>query len=246
VRIEGDHATKGSSAMRSFVTTTTAAATAAVAALALSGCGGSPSTDAGSASAAGSASTSATASATASASASPTEAALPAGNERVEAPKSGIRFPVPEDWKEISFREVLDSGDKDAIEEAAKSMGVTPEQLETVADQIEVMAFGPAVKGFAVNINAVPQPNTAMPSAAEATSQMQQIGGKVGKAKEGTTSLGRSLVVPYTLKVQDRTVQGRTLLIETDDGVATLTVSHVSADEADKLAKAILDNVDAL
>ena len=226
--------------MRSFVTTTTAAATAAVAALALSGCGGSPSTDAGSAS------SSATASATASASASPTEAALPAGSQWVEAPKSGIRFPVPDDWKEISFREVLDSGDKDAIEEAAKSMGVTPEQLETVADQIEVMAFGPAVKGFAVNINAVPQPNTAMPSAAEATSQMQQIGGKVGKAKEGTTSLGKSLVVPYTLKVQDRTVQGRTLLIETDDGVATLTVSHVSADEADKLAKAILDNVDAL
>ena len=53
-------------------------------------------------------------------------------------------------------------------------------------------------------------------------------------------------MVPYTLKVQDRTVQGRTLLIETDDGVATLTVSHVSADEADTLAKAILDNVDAL
>ena len=236
--------------MRSFVTTITAAATAAVAALALSGCGGSPSTDAGSASAGGSASTSATASATASASASasasPTEATLPAGSQWVEAPRSGIRFPVPEDWKEISFREVLDSGDKDAIEKAATSMGVTPEQLETVADQIEVMAFGPAVKGFAVNINAVPQPNTAMPSAAEATSQMQQIGGKVGTAKEGTTSLGKSLVVPYTLKVQDRTVQGRTLLIETDDGVATLTVSHVSADEADKLAKAILDNVDAL
>ena len=234
--------------MRSFVTTTTAAATAAVVALALSGCGGSPSTDAASASAGGSASTSATASATASASASasPTEATLPAGSQWVEAPRSGIRFPVPEDWKEISFREVLDSGDKDAIEKAATSMGVTPEQLETVADQIEVMAFGPAVKGFAVNINAVPQPNTAMPSAAEATSQMQQIGGKVGKAKEGTTSLGKSLVVPYTLKVQDRTVQGRTLLIETDDGVATLTVSHVSADQADTLAKAILDNVDAL
>ena len=59
-------------------------------------------------------------------------------------------------------------------------------------------------------------------------------------------TLGKSLVVPYTLKVQDRTVQGRTLLIETDEGVATLTVSHVSGDEADKLTKSILDNVDAL
>ena len=130
----------------------------------------------------------------------------------MEAPKSGIRFPVPEDWKSMSFREVIDSGDKEAIDEAAKSMGVTPEQLDTIADQIEVIVFGPTVKGFAVNINAVPQPNTAMPSAAEATSQLQQIGGKVGKAEEGTTSLGKSLVVPYTLKVQDRTVQGRTLL----------------------------------
>ena len=232
--------------MRSFVVTaraaTSAAATAAVVALALSGCGGSPSTDATTASAGGSASTSASASA----SASPTEAKLPAGSQWVEAPKSGIRFPVPEDWKSMSFREVIDSGDKEAIDEAAKSMGVTPEQLDTIADQIEVIVFGPTVKGFAVNINAVPQPNTAMPSAEEATSQLSQIGGKVGKAKEGTTSLGKSLVVPYTLKVQDRTVQGRTLLIETDDGVATLTVSHVSGDEADKLTKSILDNVDAL
>ena len=64
-------------------------------------------------------------------------------------------------------------------------MGVTPEQLETVADQIEVIVFGPNVKGFAVNINAVPQPNTAMPSAAEATSQLQQIGGKVGQGPGG-------------------------------------------------------------
>ena len=232
--------------MRSFVVTaraaTSAAATAAVVALALSGCGGSPTTDATTASAGGSASTSASASA----SASPTEAKLPAGSQWVEAPKSGIRFPVPEDWKSMSFREVIDSGDKETIDEAAKSMGVTPEQLDTIADQIEVIVFGPTVKGFAVNINAVPQPNTAMPSAEEATSQLSQIGGKVGKAKEGTTSLGKSLVVPYTLKVQDRTVQGRTLLIETDDGVATLTVSHVSGDEADKLTKSILDNVDAL
>jgi len=234
--------------MRSFVVTAraagTAAATAAAVALALSGCGGSPSTDATTAPAGGSASTSASASA--SASASPSEATLPDGSQWVEAPKSGIRFPVPEDWRSMSFREVIDSGDKEAIDEAAKSMGVTPEQLDTIADQIEVIVFGPTVKGFAVNINAVPQPNTAMPSAAEATSQLQGIGGKVGKAKEGTTSLGKSLVVPYTLKVQDRTVQGRTLLIETDDGVATLTVSHVSGDEADKLTKSILDNVDAL
>jgi hypothetical protein len=230
--------------MRNFVVTAraagTAAATAAAVALALSGCGGSPSTDATTASAGGSAS------ASASASASPSEATLPEGSQWVDAPKSGIRFPVPEDWKSMSFREVIDSGDKEAIDEAAKSMGVTPEQLDTIADQIEVIVFGPTVKGFAVNINAVPQPNTAMPSAAEATSQLQQIGGKVGKAVEGTTSMGKSLVVPYTLKVQDRTVQGRTLLIETDDGVATLTVSHVSGDQADKLTKAILDNVDAL
>jgi len=236
--------------MRSFVVTAraagTAAATAAAVALALSGCGGSPSTDATTAPAGGAASTSASASVSASASASPSEATLPDGSQWVVAPKSGIRFPVPEDWRSMSFREVIDSGDKEAIDEAAKSMGVTPEQLDTIADQIEVIVFGPTIKGFAVNINAVPQPNTAMPSAAEATSQLQGIGGKVGKAKEGTTSLGKSLVVPYTLKVQDRTVQGRTLLIETDDGVATLTVSHVSGDEADKLTTSILDNVDAL
>ena len=83
----------------------------------------------------------------------------------------------------MSFREVIDSGDKEAIDEAAKSMGVTPEQLDTIADQIEVIVFGPTVKGFAVNINAVPQPNTAMPSAAEATSQLQGIGGRSARPR---------------------------------------------------------------
>jgi hypothetical protein len=143
----------------------------------------------------------------------------------------------------MSFREVLDSGDQDAIAEAAKSMGVTADQLATIGEQIEVIVFGPTVKGFTVNINAVPQPNTTMPTAEQAASQLEQIGGTVGTPVEGTTALGRSLVVPYTVKVKDQIVQGRTVLVETDEGVATLTVSHVSSKQADELTEAILADV---
>ena len=35
----------------------------------------------------------------------------------------------------------------------------------------------------------------------------------------------------------------RVIVFETADGIATLTVSHVSKAEADKLTQAILDNV---
>jgi hypothetical protein len=214
------------------------AAVAVVAALALSACGGdSPSTPTGAASS--------SASSTASASASPSESATPAadppsGSKWVEAPKSGIRFPVPEAWKTTSFREVLDSGDKEAIAEAAKAMGVTESQLETVADQIEVMVFGPTVKGFAVNVNAVPQPGVQMPTAEVAEQQLGQLGGEVGTPVEGTTAYGKSMIVPYVLKLPNTTVQGRTILLETPGGVATLTVSHTSAKEADALADAIV------
>lgn len=217
---------------------TTSAVVAAVA-LALAGCGGeSPPAASGSVSTApSSSSASSSPSASASATTDP-----PSGSKWVEAPRSGIRFPAPKGWKTTSFREVLDSGDKEAIAEAAKAMGVSESQLETVADQIEVMVFGPAVKGFAVNINAVPQQGVSMPSAEVAKQQLGQIGGKVGEPVEGTTSFGKSLVVPYELKLPNNTVQGRTILLETPGGVATLTVSDTSAAQADKLAKAIVEH----
>jgi len=205
-------------------------AVAAAAALALTGCGGeSPSTS----TAAGS--STASASSTESASAAPSESASaaakpPSGSKWVEAPKSGIRFPVPKGWKTTSFREVLDSGDTKAIAEAAKAMGVTESQLETVADQI------------AVNINAVPQPGAQMPTAEMAKQQLGQLGGEVGEPVEGTTSFGSSMVVPYVLKLPNATVQGRTILLDTPGGVATVTVSDTSAKEADALAKAIVES----
>ena len=137
---------------------------------------------------------------------------------------------------------MLDSGDTKAIAEAAKAMGVTESQLETVADQIEVMVFGPALKGFAVNINAVPQPGAQMPTAEMAKQQLGQLGGEVGEPVEGTTSFGSSMVVPYVLKLPNATVQGRTILLDTPGGVATVTVSDTSAKEADALAKAIVES----
>jgi hypothetical protein len=207
----------------------------AIAALALGGCGGqAPSTTGGSAGSA----------AATSASPSPTGTPEPpSGSTWVTAPRSGVRFPVPEGWKSLSFREVLDSGDPKAIADAAKTMGVSAAELDSLADQIEVVVFGPTVKRFAVNINAVPQPGTAMPSVEEATAQLTQIGGKIGTPRTGTTALGKSLVVPYTLTLQGITVQGRTILIETPGGVATITVSHVTEADADALTQAILDNV---
>ena len=167
----------------------------------------------------------------------------PIGTRWVDAPRAGIRFPVPEGWRALSFRELLESGDKEAIAEAARTMGVTENQLDALAAQIEVIAFGPTVKGFAVNVNAVPQPGTAMPSAEEASGQLEQIGGTIGTPVTGSTDFGTSLVVPYTLEVKDLTVQGRSILLETPGGVATLTVSHVSEAEADTLTQTILDNV---
>jgi hypothetical protein len=232
--------------MRGNTTVLSSSVAVTIAVLAVAGCTGqTPATTTASGSA-GTASSSGTA-ATTSASPAPTSTPNPpSGTGWVDAPTTGVRFPVPEGWQALSFRELLDSGDKAAIAEAAETMGVTEDQLDALAEQIEVIAFGPTVKEFAVNINAVPQPGTAMPSAEEASSQLEQIGGTIGTPVTGTTDFGKSLVVPYTLKVKDVTVQGRSILLETPDGVATLTVSHVSEVEADRLTKTILDNVSTL
>ena len=229
--------------MRGNTTVLRSSVAVTIAALAVAGCAGqTPSTTTASGSA-GSASTAGTTSAAPSPTGTPKP---PSGTSWVDAPETGIRFPVPQGWQALSFRELLDSGDKAAIAEAAKTMGVTEDQLDALADQIEVIAFGPTVEEFAVNVNAVPQPGTAMPSAEEASSQLEQIGGTIGTPVTGTTAFGKSLVVPYTLKVKDVTVQGRSILLETPDGVATLTVSHVSEAEADTLTRTILDNVSTL
>jgi hypothetical protein len=215
-----------------------------IAALAVAGCGGQSPPTSGSAGTAGSTAATATASPTASPSPSPTEAAeLPSGSMWIEAPKAGIRFPVPDDWRTVSFQEVLDSGDTKAMDEAATMMGVTPDQLQALADQLEVIVFGPTVDKFAVNINAIGQPGTTLPTARLASEQLEKLGGKVGTPVVGTTTFGKSLVVPYSLKLPNGTIQGRSILLETPDGIATLTVSHESKAEADTLTQAILDNV---
>ena len=125
-------------------------------------------------------------------------------------------------------------------------MGVTADQLQALAEQLEVIVFGPTVDRFAVNINAIGQPGTTLPTARVASAQLEQLGGKVGTPVAGSTALGKSLVVPYSLKLPSGTVQGRSILLETPDGIATITVSHVAEAEADKLTTAILDNVGAL
>ncbi len=220
--------------MRGNTTVLRSSVAVTIAALAVAGCAGQAPSNTTTSGSAGSASTAGTTSASPSPTGTPKP---PSGTSWVDAPETGIRFPVPEGWQALSFRELLESGDKAAIAEAAKTMGVTEDQLDALADQIEVIAFGPTVKDFAVNVNAVPQPGTAMPSAEEASSQLEQIGGTIGTPVTGTTAFGKSLVVPYTLKVQDVTVQGRSILLETPDGVATLTVSHVSEAAADTLTR---------
>jgi len=211
-----------------------------IAALAVAGCGGQSPSTTESAAPAGSTAASASASATPSATGTPE---LSAGSMWIEAPKTGIRFPVPDDWRTISFQEVLDSGDTKAMDDAAKTMGVTTDQLKELAKQIEVIVFGPTIGKFAVNINAIGQPGTKLPTAKQAGAQLEKLGGKVGTAVSGTTAFGKSLVVPYSLKLPAATIQGRSILLETPDGIATVTVSHVSEAEADKLTKDILDNV---
>jgi hypothetical protein len=212
--------------------------------LVVGGCGlsGNGSTDASSGPA--SVSAGSTTAAAGSPSPSPSDSSEPpVGAVWATATGTGVRFAVPEEWSVIDPSALLEQGDADALASAAESLGISPDQMKGVADQVDLLVMGPPEKDFAPNVNVVPNPVAEMPGDAALKADLGTIGAKVSDIRPATTPLGDAKVVSYRLPMGATTVRGRAIVAETPDGFTTITVSHVDDKDADAIAAQVLETL---
>jgi hypothetical protein len=211
-------------------------ATALVLATGLVGCasGGSDGGSTAAASASSSASASASGSASAPATTEPSPApSAPAGAKLITAERSGLRFAVPRTWQVNDVATVLESGDDADLAAIAKKMNLPLSQLKAAARTIDVAAFGPAVKGFAPNVNVQSLPVEELPTAEQLSMVMKMVGGTVESVDDVTTAAGPARVSRYRLDVGVAKVVGRQLGVKGPNGVVLITVSDITAQGAD-------------
>ena len=176
------------------------------------------------------------------ASASPTAPPVeaPAGTTFVEGKSSGLRFAVPEDWKVLDPAALETDSDSALAKSLEKTYGVSADQLSKVFGAMDLVMMGPPEKSFAPNVNVVPNPLTALPTATDLASELDKIGAKTGTPRDATTPLGPAVVVPYELQSGANLVKGRSIVLKGPNGYVTITVSDVDAKAADAVTDDIL------
>ena len=209
--------------------------------LALGGCGltGTAGSDASSSTASGSAGSTTAASASAAPTPS-TTAEPPAGAIWATSSGTGVRFAVPVEWSLIDPSALLEQGDPDALASAAESLGVSPDQMGEIANQVDLLVMGPPEGDFAPNVNVVPSPVAEMPGDAALKADLGSIGATVSGIRSSTTPLGAAKVASYRLVMGATTVHGRAIVAEIPDGFTTVTVSHVDDKGADAVTAQVL------
>lgn len=172
--------------------------------------------------------------------------ALPEGSQWAESSTQGIRFAVPDTWKTVDATKTIAAGDEAAIESAASDMGLTADQLRQAAESIDIIIMGPVVDQFAPNVNVVPNTLSALPPLASLKAEAESVGAVVGEGSTIATPLGDAIVLPYVLELEAAAVQGRAIVAPVAGGFTSITVSHVTEEEADALTEQILTTLQEL
>lgn len=214
--------------VRGLVAATTSSV---VIAAALAGCGSGGSST-------GASSTASSASSSSSAASSPSAAApsAPAGTVYTTAKRAGIRFAVPKDWKVFDLVTVLEKGDQSTIDAIAKQMNISTTQFKQMASNTDVAVFGPVQGSFAPNINVQTVPAEAVPSENEMSQGLKAVGAEIVDSKEIATAVGAGRLTTYRLTIGSTKVEGRQVAVKAPGGVAIITVSHTSSEQAGVLA----------
>lgn len=165
---------------------------------------------------------------------------LPNGFQWAESSTQGIRFAVPGTWTAVDAKQIIGSGSEADIESAAQDMGLSVDQLRQAAEQIDIIVMGPAVDGFAPNINVVPTSLTELPTQEALAAEAESVGASVGQGSVREAPGGQAMVLPYVLELETANVQGRAIVAPVPGGFTSITVSHINAEDADALTDQIL------
>lgn len=214
----------------------------AASALALTACGGSSSgTD-----------SSSTSSSSSSQSAAPSSESTPAQSDApsegsVKATRSGLTFDVPDGWETIDPSALAGDSSKapDALDEMAKSAGMSPEEfLQNMAQTIDVLVLGEAKDGFAQNINVIANPQPLDEKQLRAT--LEQQNATVTKTEQVTTAGGTAALATYTMTVGSQTVEGKMLAVPSAEGAGVITVSTLDKRDTDTIMSTVVKSVQAV
>jgi hypothetical protein len=185
-----------------------------------------------------------------------TQTPSPTTNEKVlvgrtvMARRAGLSFEAPDGWQAMDPSMMLSAG-ADAVpeffEKLAESSGVTVQELaRQLAKAVEVFVMGPPAGGFAANITVVPSPLVQLPEPQQLRAEMEAAGATSVRTQERDTPLGPARVVSATLRVGSLAVASRSVVLEHDGHVTTITVSTTDPARSDALLDDVIASLAAL
>ncbi len=159
----------------------------------------------------------------------------------------GVSFKAPEGWTVLDASEMAEgSADNDAVKELAGRLNVTPEQFEEMMGGIQLyLASGDGAKnGFLDNIN-VSEAGDKLPNDTQIEAEFLTLGATVQGIERLETEAGDAARVTYDLPVQDGVVHAQALVVETEVGLTSITISTSDAKVAESLGDGIVDTLAA-
>jgi hypothetical protein len=176
----------------------------------------------------------------------PTAASSSSGSDAETVASGGVTFEVPSGFSTVDADDIADDEDfEERYGDIVADLGVTTDQFRAQLSTVDVFLFddGGPENGFLDNVNAIAQDGGTAPDDDEIQSAYGQMGAELGEIRHPDSPVGEVVDVDYTLPVQDTDVAGRAILVTTDDGVVTITVSTGEREAADALGDGILDSL---
>lgn len=168
----------------------------------------------------------------------------------VMARRAGLSFEAPEGWQAMDPRTMVSAGAEavpEPFEKLAEASGVTVEELAAqLGKAVEVFVMGPSSRGFAANITVVPSPLVQLPEPEQLRAEIEATGATTIQIRGRDTPVGPARVVSATLRVGSLAVASRSVVVEHDGHVTTITVSTTDPARSDALVDDVIASLAAL
>lgn len=207
----------------------------------VAGCGGGGTPKAGPGPSSTPPSSSPTASSSSTATTDPTakptlEARVPHSWRTVTAKKSGLRFGLPATWTKLDATKLNDPALRSRMDQFARGMGITRDQLKQVFAQIDLMAISATfTKDAYAEVEVVPVPMLGeLPTRAALRSEFRVLKSiQVLGFRDVATPVGKGLVATLRKNIPGRgTVYSDGVFVLLDSGVVNVTVTAASQQQA--------------
>ncbi|MEO7268178.1 MAG: hypothetical protein ABIW49_03105 [Knoellia sp.] len=157
--------------------------------------------------------------------------------ERIE--DASLKFAVPEAWSAINPKKLIAEGDTSVLDEMAKKMGITSDQMMQAVGNADLMLLAPPKDGYANNVSGIIVPLDGLPTEAQLKGQLGAMSETDVVITPGKSAAGPMIAADYVLKVGTKSVQGRTLFFDGEDGVLNLAISTLDAKTTAAVAEVI-------